>query len=151
MKHEVITGGIWRRSHYLDRMTLKELWVAYFQYPAIIAYLLLTAVSVGVWLVATAIAPAALHPEMMWAMLAPLASALVTWVTVAVRHRTARERVTGVLMAGFGAKMLFFGAYLAVMLRVVGLRPVPFAAAFVGYVVLLYVMEALFFRRLFSK
>ena len=44
MKHEVITGGIWRRSHYLDRMTLKELWIAYFQYPAIIAYILIAAV-----------------------------------------------------------------------------------------------------------
>jgi hypothetical protein len=38
-----VKPGIWRRSHYLDRMTLKELWVAYFQYPAIIGYLALTA------------------------------------------------------------------------------------------------------------
>lgn len=49
MKQEVITGGIWRRSHYLDRMTLKELWLAYFQYPAILAYIALALVSVGVW------------------------------------------------------------------------------------------------------
>jgi len=33
--------GIWKRSHYLDKMTLKELVVAYFQYPAIVAYLAL--------------------------------------------------------------------------------------------------------------
>ena len=50
MKTETIKGGIWNRSHYLDRMTLKELWIAYFQYPAIIAYLVLTLVSVAVWL-----------------------------------------------------------------------------------------------------
>ena len=49
MKHEVVTGGIWQRSHYLDRMTLKELWVAFFRYPAIIAYLALSAASIGVW------------------------------------------------------------------------------------------------------
>jgi sterol desaturase/sphingolipid hydroxylase (fatty acid hydroxylase superfamily) len=49
VKHEVVTGGIWKRSHYLDRMTLKELWVAYFRYPAIIAYIALSIVSVGVW------------------------------------------------------------------------------------------------------
>jgi len=49
VKQEVITGGIWRRSHYLDRMTLKELWVAYFQYPAILAYLALALLSVGIW------------------------------------------------------------------------------------------------------
>ena len=41
--------GIWNRSHYLDRMTLKELWVAYFQYPAIIAYIAIAAVAIGVW------------------------------------------------------------------------------------------------------
>ena len=49
MKSEAVNGGIWRRSHYLDRMTLKDLWVAYFQYPAIIAYILLSVVAVGVW------------------------------------------------------------------------------------------------------
>ena len=46
---ETMAKGIWNRSHYLDRMTLKELWVAYFQYPAIIAYIALAAVSVAVW------------------------------------------------------------------------------------------------------
>ncbi len=37
--------GIWNRSHYLDRMTLRELVVAYFQYYAIQAYLVLAALS----------------------------------------------------------------------------------------------------------
>ena len=49
MTSETMAKGIWNRSHYLDRMTLKELWVAYFQYPAIIAYIALAFVSVGVW------------------------------------------------------------------------------------------------------
>ncbi len=40
--------GIWNRAHYLDRMTLKDLVVAYFQYYAIQAYLLLAALSIGV-------------------------------------------------------------------------------------------------------
>lgn len=41
--------AFWRRAHHLDRMTLKELVVAYFQYPAIIAYLLLSAVAIGLF------------------------------------------------------------------------------------------------------
>ena len=50
MKTEQIARpGFWNRSHYLDRMTLKELTVAYFQYPAIIAYLILAAVGISVW------------------------------------------------------------------------------------------------------
>jgi sterol desaturase/sphingolipid hydroxylase (fatty acid hydroxylase superfamily) len=41
--------GFWQREHHLDRMNLKQLVVAYFQYPAVIAYLLLAAVSAAVW------------------------------------------------------------------------------------------------------
>ena len=37
----------WKRSHYLDRMSLGELVVAYFQHYTIIAYLLIAAISVA--------------------------------------------------------------------------------------------------------
>ena len=40
--------SFWRREHHLDKMSLKELVVAYFQYPAILAYLLLRALQRGV-------------------------------------------------------------------------------------------------------
>ena len=39
----------WRREHHLDRMSLKELILAYFQYPAIVAYLALSVVALGVY------------------------------------------------------------------------------------------------------
>jgi len=42
--------SFWRREHHLDRMTLRELVVAYFQYPAIIAYLALSAIAIAVYL-----------------------------------------------------------------------------------------------------
>lgn len=38
-------SGIWNRSHYLDRMNFRELVVAYFQYYAIQAYLVLAVIS----------------------------------------------------------------------------------------------------------
>ncbi|MGQ0558857.1 MAG: sterol desaturase family protein [Sphingosinicella sp.] len=41
--------SVWRREHHLDRMSLRELVVAYFQYPAIIFYLLLGLVSLGLY------------------------------------------------------------------------------------------------------
>lgn len=41
-------SGFWRRDHYLDRMSLGELVVAYFQHYTIQAYLLLAVVSVAV-------------------------------------------------------------------------------------------------------
>ena len=43
--------GFWRQEHHLDRMSLRELIVAFFQYPAIIAYLVLATAAAGVWLV----------------------------------------------------------------------------------------------------
>ncbi|MEH3106288.1 MAG: sterol desaturase family protein [Sphingomonas fennica] len=41
--------GFWSRKHHLDRMTLRQLVHAYFQYPAILLYLGLAAVAAGVW------------------------------------------------------------------------------------------------------
>lgn len=43
------SGGFWNRSHYLDKMTLKELVIAYFQYPAIVVYLSLAGIAAGFW------------------------------------------------------------------------------------------------------
>jgi hypothetical protein len=105
--------------------------------------------SLAAWLVVTQVATGPVNPELFWGMLGPLLSAVITWIVVARTQRSAPERVTGVLVAGFGAKIVFFGAYMAVMLRVAGLRVVPFAVAFVGYVIALYVIEALFLKRLF--
>ena len=39
----------WRREHHLDRMSFKELVLAYFQYPAIVAYLALSVVALAVY------------------------------------------------------------------------------------------------------
>jgi sterol desaturase/sphingolipid hydroxylase (fatty acid hydroxylase superfamily) len=41
--------NFWKREHHLDRMTLRQLIVAYFQYPAIIAYLGGAAIAAGVF------------------------------------------------------------------------------------------------------
>lgn len=42
-------GGFWSRSHHLDKMTLRELVIAYFQYPAIVVYLSLAGIAAGMW------------------------------------------------------------------------------------------------------
>ncbi len=49
MTTETIPNALWKRSHYLDRMTLKQLWVAFFQHGAIIAYIFVALAAVGVW------------------------------------------------------------------------------------------------------
>jgi hypothetical protein len=100
------------------------------------------------WLVVIAAAGPAVHPEALFGLLGPLASAAATAVLTERTHRTAPERVTRVMVAALGAKFVFFGAYVVVMLEVLALRPVPFAVSFTGYFVLLYGMEALFLQRL---
>lgn len=108
----------------------------------------MAAASLLSWLAIRATAGSAAHPEALYGMLGPLVSACATWIAVARAHRTAPETLTAVMIGGFGLKMLFFGAYVAVMLRLLALRPVPFVVSFTGYFIALYAMEALFLRRL---
>jgi sterol desaturase/sphingolipid hydroxylase (fatty acid hydroxylase superfamily) len=63
----------WGRSHHLDRMTLRELVIAYVQHHAIIAYLALVTVSVGIF----AWHPAGLVPTVATIALVVLAYPLV--------------------------------------------------------------------------
>ena len=103
------------------------------------------------WLAATAIGGSRVQPEALFGMLGPLASASATWIAVARTHRAAPGRVMAVLIGGFALKMLFFGVYVAVMLRGLDLRPVPFVVSFTGYFIALYAMEALFLKRLTTE
>jgi hypothetical protein len=66
-------------------------------------------------------------------------------------YTAAPQRLTQVMVAGFGAKMLFFGAYVVVALRGYRLRPIPFVVSFAGFFIALHVIEALFLRRLFVE
>lgn len=88
--------------------------------------------------------------EIVLGMLAPLAGAVVSWVVIERTYTRAPERLTGLMVSGFAAKMVFFGGYVAVMLKLVGLHPVPFVASFTGYFIALYLIEALLMRRLFA-
>jgi len=45
-----IRPAFWKREHHLDKMTLRELIVAYAQYPAIIGYMLLSAAAIGLYI-----------------------------------------------------------------------------------------------------
>ena len=108
----------------------------------------MTGLCAGAWLVLVAVAPD-LNPEALLGMLGPLVSALTTWVVVA-RAVAVPERVTGVMVTGLAVKMVFFGVYVTVMLRVLSLRPVPFVTSFTAYFSGLYLMEALYLRRLFK-
>jgi hypothetical protein len=107
----------------------------------------MTGASVASWLIVTALAGGA-RLEVLFGMLGPWLSACGTWAAVEAAHRTAPARVTAVMIGGFAAKMVFFGVYVAVMLEMLELRPIPFVASFTAYFIALYAMEAVFLKRL---
>jgi hypothetical protein len=88
--------------------------------------------------------------EVVLGMLAPLAATIGSWVLVDQTYRRTPDRVTALMVAGFAAKMLFFGAYVAVMLKGLALQPTPFVVSFTSYFVALYAVEAVALRRLFA-
>src|SRR5262245_36335527 len=71
--------------------------------------------------------------EVLLGMLGPLLVS-VTSRTVAERtYRRNPDRLTSVMVVAFGAKMVFFGAYVAVALKLLMLRPVPFMISFTAF------------------
>ena len=75
LAHE-LRPPFWRREHHLDRMSFRELVIAYFQYPAIIAYLALAALAVGLFFAQ----PAPLAPTLVAIGVATLIYPLVWYV-----------------------------------------------------------------------
>ena len=86
--------------------------------------------------------------EVWLGMFAPLLVVSATWVLTERVYRARPESLTSVMMAAFAGKLLFFGAYVAAAIAVLGVRPVPFAASFTAYFIVLNVIEALWLRRL---
>src|SRR4026209_1922066 len=108
-------------------------------------------VAIGSWLAVSATGGDQVNPESFFGMVGPLVAVCVSWLAVQRVHRLTPERVMAAMIIGFAAKFVFFGAYVAVMLGVLSLRPVPFRTAFVSYFIALYAMQALFFGPLITS
>jgi hypothetical protein len=103
--------------------------------------------SVASWAAISVVAGSAFNPELTFGMAAPLAGAALSWRVVERTHAVAPERVTGVLIAGFFAKMVFFGLYVG-LLGALWLRPKPFVVAFGASFLALHMIEAVYLRKL---
>jgi hypothetical protein len=110
----------------------------------------MTAASVAAAVAAIAIAGREAGADVLLGMLGPLGVAGVSWVLTERTFRRDPRHLTALMIGAFGAKMLFFGAYVAVMLEIVGVHPMPFVVSFTGYFIALYLTEALLMRRLFA-
>ena len=110
----------------------------------------MVAASVGSWMAATIILGRRTSLDVLLGMIGPLLMATLSWVLVARTHRRNPAGVTGVMAMSFFVKMLFFAAYVVIMLRVVSVQPVPFVISFTSYFIALFLMDWVFLRRLFS-
>jgi hypothetical protein len=108
------------------------------------------AAALGSWLLVTVLAAEPVNPELLLAMAGPLISAGASWLVTERTQRVAPARVIGVFVAAMLAKMVLFAAYIVIMVRLVGLRPVPFVIGFTGFFLGLLGFEALFLKRLFD-
>jgi hypothetical protein len=106
--------------------------------------------SIGSWLILALLLDPAIGAALLAGMLGPLAMTIATWVVIERAYRRNPERVTAAMMAAFGVKMLFVGAYLVFVLRGLDMPPLPFIASFTSYFIVLYGIEALFLKRLFA-
>jgi hypothetical protein len=102
------------------------------------------------WLMALALFGTAVGRDVLLGLLGPLAAACGSWILMERTYRARPERLTAVMMAAFCGKLVFFGAYVAVMVRAVVDRPVPFVVSFTAYFIGLYAIEALLLKRLFA-
>jgi hypothetical protein len=107
-------------------------------------------VSVAAWLVVAGLVDGRTRVEVLCGMLGPLAVVSGTWLLTERTYRTHPGSLTSMMIAAFGFKVVFFGGYVAVMLGLLALRPMPFVASFTSYFVGLYLIEALYMRQLFS-
>jgi uncharacterized membrane protein YdfJ with MMPL/SSD domain len=89
--------------------------------------------------------------EVYLGMLGPLTGAVGTWALVERTYGEHPERLMSLMVAAFGAKVVFFGAYVAVMVKGLSLDPLPFVASFTSYFVGLYAFEAWCLQRLFAR
>jgi len=106
--------------------------------------------SVASWAAVTAAGGAGFNPELALGMAAPLAGATISWRVVERTYATAPERLTSVLIAGFAAKMVFFGLYVG-LLGALWLRPKPFVVAFALSFLVLHAIEAGYLWRLTAR
>jgi hypothetical protein len=102
---------------------------------------------------ATAVLASTLAPgqEIWLGMLAPVVVVSVSWVLAARTFAHRPERLTSVMMTAFAAKLVLFGAYVALAIGVLHVRAVPFIVSFAAYFISLHMAEAVCLQRLFGE
>jgi len=84
-------------------------------------------------------------------MLGPLVATMCAMLAMNRAYRRSPASLTGVMIKAFLAKMVFFGGYVALVVKAGWVQPVPFAVSFTCYFLVLHMIEAFRLRRLFAN
>ncbi|MDA1094326.1 MAG: hypothetical protein O3A25_13800 [Acidobacteria bacterium] len=101
-------------------------------------------------LVTSLVAPHAAAAALM-GMAAPLIIGIATILMVERTTQHAPEALTSRMTIAFLAKMLFYAAYVSVVIALVTTNPLPFMLSFTVYFIALQITEALYFKTLFTR
>jgi hypothetical protein len=89
-----------------------------------------------------------LRYEVLFGMLGPLVSALVSWLLMIRQHEKNQLGMTRLLIRALAVKVVFFALYIIVLLNLNLVQPVPFALCFAGFYLILHMVEAMGLHRL---
>lgn len=106
--------------------------------------------SVACWAAVAVLLDGAARVAVLLGAAGPLAVAAGTWLVIERTQRRQPERVSGVMIKLFAAKLVLVGAYVAAVVKLLPSGSVPFVVSFVCQYVLLHVIEAFHLRRLFA-
>ena len=112
--------------------------------------LYLTAACV-VSLAMAATAMPAIATELLLGMAAPLVAGVATLVMVEHTYRRDPAALTPLMIKAFGTKLVLFGGYVATVVGLTPLDPIPFVASFCVYFIGLHLTEAWLLRSLFAR
>jgi hypothetical protein len=110
----------------------------------------MAAAGVVCWMAVVAVGGVQSVVEASLGLAAPLAAASVTWVLVERVYKASAARLTPLMIGAFFVKLLFFGVYVAFVLKGLSRRPLPFVASFASCFIAVHLVEALCLQRLFS-
>jgi hypothetical protein len=111
----------------------------------------MAAASLAVWVAVALWTDGRTRVAVLLGMVGPLVIAGGSWVLAERTYRRNPQALTPLMVAAFGFKLVFFGAYVAAMLALLSVKPMPFVASFVGSFVAFYLAVALLLRRLFME
>lgn len=108
----------------------------------------MVAVSLGSWAALAGLLDRGTRLAVLAGLVGPLVVAAASWVAIERTHRQKPAAMTSVMVAAFGAKVVFVGVYVSVMLGLFAMPGTPFVISFTSYFIALYVVEAFLLRRL---